>query len=105
MRVCLVVVFNTPFTSNIPLLMELYNGRFDSVFFLTHKPEAYQNAIGVEGESFYFHNFFLQAFESIRGFDYYVVTHDDAVLHPKLSKRNLFSAFEIPGERDLYTRS
>ena len=82
--------------ANIPLLNELYAGRFDGIFYLTHKPEGYPNALGVEGESYYFHNFLLQAFERMRGYDYYVITHDDAILHPQLNKHDLWTRFAIP---------
>ncbi len=96
MKTCLVVVFNSPYPSNVPILLQLYADRFDHVCFLTHEPADHPNAIQIEGESYYFHNFFLQAFDKIRGYDYYIITHDDAVLHPQLNQTNLWSRFSIP---------
>lgn len=95
-KVCLIVTFNSPFVSNIPVLLDLYKSRFDQIFFLIHEPEKYENALKVEGKSHYFHNYFLQNFEQIRGYDYYIFTHDDAILHPQLNKHNLWSHFSIP---------
>jgi hypothetical protein len=95
-KVCLIITFNSPFAANIPILSELYKSRFDKIYFLIHKPEGYQNALRINGESFYFHNYFLQNLEQIRGYDYYVFTHDDAILHPRLNKHDLWERFSIP---------
>jgi len=96
MKVCLIVVFNSPFPRNIPILLDLYRGRFDQIFFLTHQTGGYDNALPVQGHSHYFHNFYLQWLDCLLGYDYYVITHDDAVLHPQLNKHNLWQRFAIP---------
>lgn len=95
-KTCLVITFNSPYVANIPILLDLYASRFDKIFFLTHKPEGYKDALRIDGKSNYFHNYFLQSLEQIRGYDYYIFTHDDAVLNPKLDKHNISSRFSIP---------
>lgn len=101
MRVCLVVCFNSPFLANIPILEQIYKDRFDDIYFLMPLAEvnyANKNIITVSGKSIYFHNYFLQAYENLRGYDYYVITHDDAVLNPRFNKNDFMSRFSLPRE-------
>ncbi len=96
MKTCLLIIFNSPFAANIPLLEALYRSRFDRVVFVLTEDARRPDAIRVHGESKTFHNFLLQAFDDVQGYDYYIVTHDDAILTPRLIPSRLFTDFGVP---------
>jgi hypothetical protein len=96
MKTALIVVFNNPFPKNIPLLDRLYRSKFDKIFYLIDAPSIYPGMVPVKGISYNFQNFYLQAFDQIRGSDYYFITHDDALLNPRFRPATAFSHFNLP---------
>lgn len=96
MTTALVVIFNNPFARNINVLDKLYRSKFDRIFYLIDTPSTHPDIIEIKGHSYFFHNYYLQAIDKIRGYDYYFFIHDDAVLNPSFSADTAFTVFGLP---------
>lgn len=97
-RICACVVMNHPYPANLPLLREIYKGRFSEVRFLIpfeRMPD--EDVITVYRGSYSHAAFITDAYESLRALDcdYYIVVHDDVLLNPRLSEGSFREYFPI----------
>lgn len=91
-KVGLVVLFNHNYEKNIPLIKEIYKGRFADMRILM--PFYYGNdeeVIGVYGNSYTFQSYIVQAREKIMAMncDSYLIIGDDVCLNPQINADNL----------------
>ena len=97
-KLCLVVLFNHRYESNLPKLDWLYRDRFEHVRYLMpfYRGDR-SDVIPVYYSSFQFQGFFMEAWKRLRdeGFTHFVFVADDMVLNPSLNDKNFLSALRI----------
>lgn len=94
------VLFNHPFSKNIPILREVYRERFDDVIFV--QPLEKSNDVDVFTSyrgPFCFHGMIVDVARTLleKRSDYYLFIHDDVFLNPLYDAENLFECLGIPG--------
>jgi hypothetical protein len=99
--VCLCILFNHPFTRNIPLLRRLYAGRFSRIYFLVPFEQAGEPDILTVYRGSFAHGAYVV--EHVERLDaepcsHYLFTHDDVILSPWLNEGNILAAFGIADE-------
>lgn len=97
-RICVCVLMNHPYPQNLPLLREIYKGRFTQVLFLIplqRMPD--EDVITVYRGSYNHSGYLVEAAERVRqaDCDYVLVTHDDVLINPKLCEANFHSTFPL----------
>ena len=103
-RIALLIIYNHRFDKNIPVLDELFKGRFSNVYhvvpFYDGKKE---NVLPVYESSYYFSGYIAQALNQIRdkSFTHYVFTSDDLMLNPAIDENNFHSMIGL-NEDDCY---
>ncbi len=89
---------NHPFPENLPLLRNIYKGRFTQVLFLVPLQRLPDDDVVTVYRGSYNHSGYLaDAAERIRraDCDYVLVTHDDVLLSPKLCEDTFLSTFPL----------
>lgn len=96
--VLLCVMFNHAYPKNIPVLREVYSGRFSDVIYLQPLVESDDDDVfTVYRGSFTFQGMLVDVRDRIlqSGASHLVVVHDDVLLHPSLNEDNIVSALRI----------
>jgi len=99
MKTALVIIFNNPFPGNIPISEKLYGHKFDKIYYLINYQSDDEKIIYVNANSHEFQKFYLQAFDDLKGSDYYFFIHDDVLLNPKFNSKTAFTSFKIPFDK------
>lgn len=104
-KVCLCVIFNHPFVQNIPLLREIYAGRFEHVRFIV--PLQYSSdddVITVYRGSFAHNAYLVDARTELGKIDcsHYLCVHDDILLAPHLNQYNILDALDVTGDAEAF---
>ena len=97
-KVALLVVYNHRYDKNIPIINELYKGKFSYVYHLVPFYDGdIENVIPVYDSSYYFQNYIAQAFTHIRrnNFTHYLIVADDMVLNPIINETSLWDEMGI----------
>lgn len=97
-KIALLVVYNHRYDKNIPIIDELFKGKFSHVFHLVPFYDGKkENVIPVYDSSYYFQNYIAQAYTHIKneGFTHYLVVADDMVLNPMCNENNLWEKMGI----------
>ena len=103
--VALIIIYNHPHPSNVPILEGIYRGRFSHVF---HLMPFYQgdapdgaNVIPVFEQSFYFQGHIAQGFDRYFADEYrhYIFVADDLFLNPMINENNYRAYFGLDDEK------
>lgn len=100
---CLVIVFNHRYDKNIPVLEQLYAGRFRNIRFLVPFYNGDNpNVIPVYESSNYFQSYFAQGFSRFYdpAFTHYIFIGDDCILHPSIHEGNVLDETGLPEGAD-----
>lgn len=106
-KVALLVVYNHRYDKNIPIIDELYRGKFTYVYHLVPFYDGDKdNVIAVYDNSYYFQNYIAQAYQHIRhlGFTHFFVVADDMILNPEINEFNLWERIGIGADDCFITR-
>lgn len=93
-RICLLIVYNHNYESNIDILDRLYAHRFSAVYhIMPFYRGSRKNVIGVYECSYQFSGYLTQAYKIIARNEYthYVMVADDMCLNPKFTEDTLIS--------------
>jgi hypothetical protein len=101
-RICVCVLLNHPFPANLPLLREIYAGRFSEVRFLipfVRLPDP--DVITVYRGSYVHAAYLADAYHVLKDIDcdHFIVVQDDVLLNPQLSEKTFRQIYAI-GPRD-----
>ena len=100
--VCLVIVFNHRYDSNIPKLRKIYEKRFSVIRFLVPFYDGNdKDVITVYECSYEFQGYFAQAYKELEGTgcECFLFIGDDLILHPLVSESNFESYFKLENKR------
>lgn len=98
-KIALLVLYNHRYDKNIPIIEELYKGKFSYVFHIIPFYDGdKENVIPVYESSYYFQSYIAQAYQHIKkmGFTHFFVVADDMILNPQITEENLFTITGIP---------
>jgi len=98
MKICLLVLFNHRYDKNLPLLEEMYKGRFSNIYYIVPFYDGdRKDVISVYGRSVFFETYIAQAYNLLKdkGFDYYYIVADDMVINPEINERSILEFFEL----------
>ena len=100
---CLIIVFNHRYDKNIPVLKQLYSGRFSHIYFLVPFYDGTDpQVIPVYESSHYFQSFFAQGFHRFfrEEFTHYLFVGDDCILNPRINETNFLEQTGLPEGAD-----
>ncbi len=100
---CLIIVFNHRYDKNIPVLKQLYAGRFSHIYFLVPFYNGTDpSVIPVYESSHYFQSFFAQGFHRFfkEEFTHYIFVGDDCILNPAINESNFLEQTGLPQDAD-----
>lgn len=101
-NICLVVVYNHKYEKNIPLIENVYKGRFSHIYHLIPFSNVEkENVIPVYSSSFHFEGSIAQGYRSYSKDEYshYVFAADDLLLNPRLNENNIIDELNLSSER------
>ena len=104
-KTALVVLFNHQYDRNIPVIREVYSGRFSGLLqLMPYYRGSDPDVCSVYGNSFQFYHYILQARERIRNLegDYILIIGDDLLLNPKFDEFSTPSLLGIHGDDTCY---
>ena len=104
-KTALVVLFNHQYDRNIPVIREIYSGRFSGLLqLMPYYRGSDPDVCSVYGNSFQFYHYILQARERIRNLegDYVLIIGDDLLLNPKFDEFSTPSLLGIHGDDTCY---
>ena len=97
-KIALLVIYNHRFDKNIPVLEELFKGKFTYVYHIVPFYDGdRENVLPVYESSYYFSGYIAQALNQIKdkSFTHYVFTSDDLMLNPILNENNILEEIGI----------
>ena len=97
-KTVLILVYNHRYDRNIPILEEVYGGRFSAIYHLVPFYDGFRkNVIPVYENSYYFQGYLAQGFRSYfeESFDHYLFAADDLLLNPGVNENNLEERFGL----------
>ena len=97
-KVALLIVYNHRYDKNIPLLEEIYKGKFSHIFHIMPFYDGNQeNVIPVYESSYYFAGYIAQAYTHLKnkGFTHFFVVADDMIINPAITEENLWDVIGI----------
>ncbi|MDR1758472.1 MAG: hypothetical protein LBR51_05900 [Bacteroidales bacterium] len=108
-KIALLVIYNHRYDKNIPIVEELYAGKFSHIY---HVIPFYdgdkENVLPVYESSYRFQSYIAQAYRQIlqrcRDYTHYFVVADDMLLNPSVNEHNLFDKFNISDKQCFITR-
>ncbi len=103
-RVCLCILMNHPYPRNLPLLREIYLGRFSKLLFLMPFERLDdRDVITVYRGSYTHAGYITDARRELDEVDcdYFIFCHDDVLLNPQLNERSFPEIFPL-GPNDGY---
>lgn len=104
-KTALVVLFNHQYDRNIPVIREIYSGRFSGLLqLMPYYRGSDPDVCSVYGNSFQFYDYILQARERIRNLegDHILIIGDDLLLNPKFDEFSTPSLLGIHGDDTCY---
>lgn len=104
-KTALVVLFNHQYDRNIPVIREIYSGRFSGLLqLMPYYRGSDPDVCSVYGNSFQFYDYILQARERIRNMegDHILIIGDDLLLNPKFDEFSTPSLLGIHGDGTCY---
>lgn len=104
-KTALVVLFNHQYDRNIPVIREIYSGRFSGLLqLMPYYRGSDPDVCSVYGNSFQFYDYILQARERIRNLegDHILIIGDDLLLNPKFDEFSTPSLLGIHGDGTCY---
>lgn len=109
-QAALVIIFNHKYNGNIPVLYELYNRRFEAIWFIVpfyEEDDALKkyNIIPVYESSYRYEGYIAQAYDKLKSLavDHYIFIGDDLVLHPVINQENYGDYFRVGNEQSFST--
>ena len=95
---CVCVMMNHPFPKNIPILRELYAGRFNKLLFLipfelSDEPDVITVYRGSYSHSGYINDAYHRLAQVTS--DHFIFVHDDVMLNPRLNQSNFYDVFPL----------
>ncbi len=97
-KAALILVYNHRYDNNVPILEEIYRGRFSAVYHLVPFYDGrQQNVIAVFENSYQFQGYLAQGLRHYfqEEIDHYVFAADDLLLHPAINENNLGEWFGL----------
>lgn len=97
-NVCLVIIFNHRYDKNLPVLEEMYKGRFSNRFYLVPFYDGSdEHVIPVYGRSVFFETYIAQGFNCFGSDQYghYLFVADDMIIRPEINENNYREFFEV----------
>lgn len=97
-RICLVIIFNHRYDKNIDILEEMYQGRFEDIFYLVPFYDGqHKNVIPVYESSYQFQGYVAQGMRDFydEKFTQYLFIGDDLILNPAICQDNIAEYLEI----------
>lgn len=97
-KVALIVVFNHRYDKNIPVLEQLYEGRFSSIYHLVPFYDGVrENVIPVYESSFQFQGYLAQGLKQYfdEQYEHYLFVADDLLLNPAINETNYKEHFGL----------
>lgn len=97
-KVCLLVVFNHRFDRNLPLLDDMYKGRFSHIRYVVPFYDGDRDdVIPVYARSIFFESYIAQAYNMLKneGYDYFYIIADDMIINPQINENNIQNFFEL----------
>lgn len=97
-KIALLIIYNHRFDKNIPVLEELFKGKFTYVYHIVPFYDGdRENVLPVYESSYYFSGYIAQALNQIKdkSFTHYVFTSDDLMLNPILNENNILEEIGI----------
>ena len=97
-RVCLCILMNHPYPRNLPMLREIYLGKFSHLRFLIPFERLDDpDVITVYRGSYNHAGYITDAFDKLQALDcdHFIFCHDDVLLNPQLSERTFRDVFPI----------
>ena len=97
-KICLLVLFNHRYDKNLPLLDEMYRGRFSHIYYIVPFYDGdRKDVIPVYGRSVFFEIYIAQAYNMLKdkGFDYYYIVADDMIINPAINENSILDFFEL----------
>ncbi len=97
-EICLVIIYNNNFESNIEIVEKIYEGRFKNIYhlmpFYTGKKE---NVIKIYGNSYQFQDYITQGLSKFYNekYSHYVFVSDDVMLNPNINKNTIKEMFKL----------
>ncbi|MBN8650204.1 MAG: hypothetical protein J0L67_02190 [Cytophagales bacterium] len=95
-KVALIIIFNHKFEKNLPALKNIYQERFEDIYFvIPFYAGSETNVIPVYDHSYYFQGYIAQALKFIsHKFDHYLFIADDLFLNPAINQSNYSNFFK-----------
>ena len=103
-RIALLIIYNHRYDKNIPILEELFKGKFTYIYHIMPFYDGDRdNVLPVYESSYYFSGYIAQALNQIKDkhFTHYVFTSDDLMLNPTINETNIHSVIGLD-EDDSY---
>jgi len=97
-NIALLVIFNHRYDKNLPILEDMYKGRFSNRYYLVPFYDGkMKNVVSVYGRSIFFEIYIAQAYNVLKdkGFDYYYIVADDMMINPLINENNILDFFEL----------
>lgn len=97
-KIALVIIYNHRYDKNIPILEEIYNGKFSNIYHVVPFYDGeLKNVLPVYESSFYFSGYISQAYSHLKhmGFTHFFFVADDMIINPSIDETNIFSKLSI----------
>lgn len=97
-KIALLVLFNHRYDKNLPLLDQMYKGRFSNIYYIVPFYDGdRKDVIPVYGRSVFFETYIAQAYNLLKdnGFDYYYIVADDMIINPEINEHSILDFFEL----------
>lgn len=97
-KVCLLILFNHRYDKNLPILDEMYKGRFSYIRYIVPFYDGErEDIIAVYSRSVFFESYIAQAYNILKKekFDYYYIIADDMIINPHINENNIQQFFEL----------
>lgn len=97
-KICLLILFNHRYDQNIPILDEMYKGRFSHIRYIVPFYDGNRDdIIAVYARSIFFESYIAQAYNVLKKekFDYFYIIADDMIINPRINENNILEFFEL----------
>ena len=97
-QIALIVIYNSPYEKNIPVIEAIYHKRFSNIYHLVPFYQGNQtNVIPVYGEGEYFQNFLPQALPYFfnEQYKHYFFIADDLLINPRINENNFVETMRL----------
>lgn len=97
-KVCLLILFNHRYDKNLPILDDMYKGRFSHIRYIVPFYDGNRDdVIAVYARSIFFESYIAQAYNVLKKekFDYFYIIADDMIINPHINENNIQEFFEL----------